>query len=55
MHDYVTKLFQHDMTSGHIEQALAAFLNEHAGNGYAFKWAMRASEGIYIVIFERVS
>lgn len=43
------------MTSGHIEQELAAFLNEHAKKGYAFKWAMRASEGMYVVIFERVS
>ncbi len=51
----MTKLFHGEFTSGHIEEDFADFLNAEAREGYAFKWAMRTSDGVYVVIFERIS
>lgn len=50
---FVALLEVHSMTTGDVPERFAAFLNKHAKSGYLFRYAIRISEGRYLMIFEK--
>ena len=55
MPQYLTALLTvTSMTTGDTAQQFNKFLNKHAKDGWAFRYAIRCKEGEYLMIFEKV-
>ena len=53
---YLTVLFSvHSMTTSDTAEQFTKFLNKHAKEGWAFRYAIQCREGHYLMIFEKVS
>jgi len=51
---YLTVIFSvHSMTTTDTADKFTVFLNKHAKQGWAFRYAIKTREGEYLMIFER--
>jgi len=51
---YLTVLFSvHSMTTTDTAEQFTNFLNKHARQGWAFRYAIETREGEYLMIFEK--
>jgi hypothetical protein len=50
---FVALMEVHSMTTSDVPERFTTFLNKHAKSGYLFRYAIRISEGRYLMIFEK--